>query len=89
MEVWDAVLSAPVPRAADAEDESGRGLGIVAGLSTRCGFYYPGKHGGKVTWSIIGSPERAGGKLARPGPRTLLLASRPCRQGPSRALEER
>jgi hypothetical protein len=89
MEVWDAILAAPVPRAAAAEDESGRGLAIVAGLSTSCGFYYPGKHGGKVTWAIVGTPEWAAGKLARPGSRTLLLASRPCRQGPSHALEGR
>jgi hypothetical protein len=89
MQVWDAVLSAPVPRVADAGDESGRGLAIVAGFSTRCGFYYPGKHGGKVTWSIIGTPQWPAGKLARPGPRTLLITSRPCRQGPSHALEGR
>jgi hypothetical protein len=89
MQVWDAVLGAPAPRVAATEDECGRGLAIVAGLSTSCGFYYPGKHGGKVTWAIIGTPLRAAGKLARPGPRTLLLTSRSCRQQPSRFDEGR
>jgi hypothetical protein len=49
MKVWDAVLGAPVPRVAAAADECGRGLAIVAGLSTSCGFYCPRKRGGKVT----------------------------------------
>jgi len=85
MEVWDAVLGAPVARAAAAGDESGRGLAIVAGLSTRCGFYYPGKRGGKVTWAIIGRPAWPAGKPERLDLRTLLLAFRACRLGPSQA----
>ena len=89
MQVWDAVLCAPVPRAAADDDESGRGLAIVAGLSSSCGFYYCEKGAGKVTWAILGSPGSSAGKLARPGPRALLLASRPCRQRPSRADDER
>jgi hypothetical protein len=89
MEVWDAVLGAPVRRVATADDESGRGLAIVAGLCASCGFYYPGKRGGKVTWAIIGTPGRRAGKLARPGLRTLLLTSRSCRQGSSHANEGR
>jgi hypothetical protein len=89
MEVWDAVLGSPVPRVAAAGDESGRGLAIVAGLSTSCGFYYAGKHRGKVTWSIIGTPDWPAGKSARPGLRTLILASRLCPKRPSRALEGR
>jgi hypothetical protein len=83
LEVWDAVLDAPVARVATADDESGRGLAIVAGLSASCGFYYPENHGGKVTWSIIGTPCQSAGNLARPGLRALLLASRACRQGSS------
>jgi len=55
--VWDASLMVPVARETAAEDESGRGLAIVATLSSACGFYYPHQqYGGKVTWAIIGSP---------------------------------
>ncbi len=54
---WDATLAAPVPREAAVEDESGRGLAIVATLSADCGFYYPReRYGGKVTWSMIRTP---------------------------------
>jgi len=38
IQVWDAVLGAPLPRAAAPDEESGRGLAIVAGLSASCGF---------------------------------------------------
>jgi hypothetical protein len=89
MQVWDAVLAAPVPRTATADDESGRGLAIVAALSARYGFYYCENRGGKVTWAILGTPESNGGELARPGLRALLISSRRCRQGPSRADEGR
>jgi hypothetical protein len=54
---WDASLAAPVPREAAADDESGRGLAIVAALSADCGFCYPRHpHGGKVTWAIVAPP---------------------------------
>jgi hypothetical protein len=53
---WDATLSAPVPRAAGDEEESGRGLAIVAALSAACGFYYPAHYPGKVTWAVIDTP---------------------------------
>ena len=89
LQVWDAVLGVPVPRAAAPDDESGRGLAIVAGLSTSCGFYYCEKRGGKVTWAILGTPGGRPRKLARPGLRTLLLTSRPCRQGSPHANGER
>jgi hypothetical protein len=55
---WDATASAPVPRDAGPDDENGRGLAIVAGLSASWGFYYPASLGGKVTWAIIDSPLR-------------------------------
>jgi hypothetical protein len=51
--VWDATVSVPVPRAAAASDETGRGLVIVAELSARWGFYHPAHLGGKVTWAVI------------------------------------
>jgi hypothetical protein len=53
---WDATLSVPVPRAAGGEEESGRGLAIVAALSADCGFYYPAHYPGKVTWAVIDTP---------------------------------
>jgi hypothetical protein len=54
--IWDATLSVPVPRAAGDEEESGRGLAIVAALSADCGFYYPVHYHGKVTWAVIDTP---------------------------------
>jgi hypothetical protein len=51
--VWDAIVAAPVPRAAGNDDETGRGLAIVAELSARWGFYHPAHAGGKVTWAVI------------------------------------
>lgn len=54
--IWDFIPAAPVPRAAGDDEESGRGLGIVATLSAECGFYYPERIGGKVTWALIKSP---------------------------------
>ena len=51
--VWDATVAAPVPRAAGDDDESGRGLAIVATVSADWGFYHPAQSGGKVTWAVI------------------------------------
>jgi hypothetical protein len=53
---WDATVTAPAPRIAGDEEESGRGLAIVAGLSAACGYYYPASRAGKVTWAIIDTP---------------------------------
>jgi hypothetical protein len=54
--VWDAVAATPVPRTAGEDDESGRGLAIVADLSAACGFYHAAEPGGKVTWAAITAP---------------------------------
>jgi hypothetical protein len=54
--VWDAIAAPPIPRSAAEDDESGRGLGIVASLSTACGFYHAAEPGGKVTWAAITIP---------------------------------
>jgi hypothetical protein len=52
--VWDAVPTAPVPRAAGQLEENGRGLTIVAALSARWDFYHPpAPPGGKVTRALI------------------------------------
>jgi hypothetical protein len=53
---WDATVAAPVPRNAEDDDESGRGLAIIDALSAQWGFYYPAEFGGKVTWAIIDTP---------------------------------
>jgi hypothetical protein len=53
---WDATVDPPMLRDADEDDESGRGLAIVAALSAHWGYYYPAEFGGKVTWSIIATP---------------------------------
>lgn len=54
--VWDAIVAAPEPREAGLDDESGRGLAIVAALSARWGHHWPPREpGGKVTWALITS----------------------------------
>ena len=54
--VWDPILAAPAPRVAGDNDESGRGLAIIAELSAACGFYHAADLGGKVTWATIIAP---------------------------------
>jgi hypothetical protein len=53
---WDASVSTPVVRHTGADDESGRGLWIVAALSAEWGYYCPGQFSGKVTWAVIDTP---------------------------------
>ncbi len=53
---WDATVTAPVPRDAGDEDESGRGLAIVAALSAQWGYYHPARSRGKATWAVIDTP---------------------------------
>jgi hypothetical protein len=54
--VWDAAVTMPAPQSARDDDESGRGLAIVAALSARWGFYYPAQFCGKVTWAVLDTP---------------------------------
>ena len=56
--VWDAVAEPPVRVVADAEDESGRGLGIVDCLTARqWDCYLPSApYAGKVTRALISTP---------------------------------
>jgi hypothetical protein len=58
--VWDAVREVPEPREAGEQDESGRGLSIVATLSGKqWDCYLPGgPEGGKVTRALISDPWR-------------------------------
>jgi anti-sigma regulatory factor (Ser/Thr protein kinase) len=56
---WDAIAILPVPRAAGAGEESGRGLMIVDALSAQWGCYEVSQPlGGKVTWALIGTTWR-------------------------------
>jgi hypothetical protein len=56
---WDAVATLPEPRAAGAQDESGRGLLIVDALCSAWGCYQASDPlGGKVTWALLGTAWR-------------------------------
>ncbi len=52
---WDPIVTAPVPREAADDEESGRGLFLVGQYSTGWGFYCTEELGGKVTWAMIGT----------------------------------
>jgi len=55
--VWDGVARAPVERAADDFDESGRGLFLVRQFSSEWNYWFPqDPFSGKVTWATIGQP---------------------------------
>jgi hypothetical protein len=55
--VWDALPYTPRPQEAQPDDESGRGLAIVASLSAKWGHDYPPREtGGKITWALITTP---------------------------------
>jgi hypothetical protein len=52
--VWDGVPTAPARREAGRDDESGRGLGIVAALSQESDWYFPpAPFWGKVSRAFI------------------------------------
>ena len=52
--MWDAIAATPEPRVAAPDDQSGRGLAIVAALSAQWGYRGPQAGlGGKVTWALI------------------------------------
>jgi len=52
IEVWDHSPLDLEPREADADDECGRGLTVVAALSDRWGWQRTG-HGRKVVWAEL------------------------------------
>jgi len=52
VEVWDHSPLDPEPREADADDECGRGLTVVAALSDRWGWERTG-HNRKVVWAEL------------------------------------
>ena len=52
--VWDLATNTPCLRDATSDDESGRGLTIVAALSTKWGWGFPSApHVGKVVWALL------------------------------------
>jgi anti-sigma regulatory factor (Ser/Thr protein kinase) len=61
IEVWDADPTPPQPPALDvsnlplADEESGRGLFLVAALSERWSCYAVSAEGGKVVWAEVAS----------------------------------
>jgi hypothetical protein len=55
--VWDDAAKAPVERAVDDYDESGRGLFLVRQFSSEWNYWFPAEpYTGKVTWASIGQP---------------------------------
>lgn len=57
IEVWDGKPTAPMPLDVAGEQESGRGLAIVAALSARWSWL-PAPPGGKVVWAELAIPQR-------------------------------
>ena len=62
VEIWDGNLAPPVPGQTSLEGETGRGLLMVEAVSSRWGYYYPGRqpHGtapderaAKVVWALV------------------------------------
>lgn len=63
IEVSDAGTGRPRPRTAQADDETGRGLALVAALTTRQGVC-PRRHGiGKTVWAELDLPAGAVGAI--------------------------
>ncbi|MGI5167001.1 ATP-binding protein [Spirillospora sp. CA-253888] len=54
VEVWDLSATLPAARPCDLTSEEGRGLAIVAQLSTSWGCG-PMSSGGKRVWAVVGS----------------------------------
>jgi anti-sigma regulatory factor (Ser/Thr protein kinase) len=76
IEVWDGNPAAPVPQDVTGEDEGGRGLLIVAMLSTRWDWF-AAPHGGKVVSAECAIP-----------PRPLTEAGLPQRSRPGTVIRE-
>ncbi len=54
VEVWDETAGLPTPTQTTADDESGRGLILVAALSQRWGWDISRQGRGKVVWALVG-----------------------------------
>jgi anti-sigma regulatory factor (Ser/Thr protein kinase) len=53
----------PTPTQANPDDESGRGLMLVAALSRRCGWDLSGQGNGKIAWALVGRLPAGAGPL--------------------------
>jgi anti-sigma regulatory factor (Ser/Thr protein kinase) len=58
IEVWDGEPAMPMPQDVTGEQESGRGLAIVAAISARWSWF-PAPPGGKVVWAELAIPQHA------------------------------
>jgi anti-sigma regulatory factor (Ser/Thr protein kinase) len=73
IEVWDADPQPPTPKEPDPEEEGGRGLFLVAALSTRWNWYPTQDPAGKVVWCEL---------EARSVQQALLRRLRDCLRAP-------
>lgn len=53
IQVWDASHLMPARQEPDSDAETGRGLQIVAAVSSRWGAFTPEGSGGKVVWALL------------------------------------
>jgi hypothetical protein len=62
VEVWDGATAPPVPGQVSPDGETGRGLLMVEAVSSRWGYYYPGRQprstvpderAAKVVWALV------------------------------------
>ena len=88
IEVWDREAAPPVLRNTPAvDDQGGRGLLIVAGLSRRWNYYGPAE-GGKWVWAELAIPADPGPLPRRP-PAHVPPPARPRRISRDPALLQR
>ena len=78
IEVWDADPQPPVPKdlsedgTPDPQEEGGRGLFLVAALSTRWDWYLTQEPTGKVVWCELGPEPPEPSEGAQSAPQALL-----------------
>ena len=78
IEVWDADPQPPVPKGLDddgtpdPQEEGGRGLFLVAALSTRWDWYLTQEPTGKVVWCEVDAEPPEPSAVAQSAPQALL-----------------
>ena len=86
IEVWDADPQPPVPKdldedgTPDPQEEGGRGLFLVAALSTRWAWYLTEKPTGKVVWCELSAEPPESSEGAQSAPQALLPRRMPHEQ---------
>jgi anti-sigma regulatory factor (Ser/Thr protein kinase) len=86
VEVWDADPQPPVLKdlgedgTPDPQEEGGRGLCLIAALSTRWAWYLTEKPTGKVVWCELSAEPPELSESARSAPQALLPRGVPCEQ---------